>query len=293
MATEDFLILGAGIFGTSTAYYLSKRHPQSSITIVDRHPFPVPDAGTVDAGLGASYDVNKIVRADYSVPFYMDLAYEAIDTWASWDLIRKYYHRSGWIALGEKKSDLVERIRKNFRTSGREDVTRDLSLDEAKQRWNGVLKDMNTDEIGKAYFNPGAGWAEADKAIAAILEDTINNSNGHVKYQQGEIAEIALNENGKGIKGVRLSDGPTIKADKTILATGAWTSKIMSPVEDQLGLGDAERIESQIKGAGVAVMHWKLDKDQEQKYGQMPVIIYGERGKEEMYKPPLRFLSII
>ena len=276
---EDFLILGAGIFGTSTAYYLSKQHPQSSITIIDRHPFPITAAGSIDAGLGASYDVNKIVRADYSVPFYMNLAHEAIDSWASWDLIKKFYHRSGWIALGAKDSDLGTRIRKNFKTCGREDVTSDVSLDEAKQRWNGVLGDMSTDGIGSAYFNPSAGWAEADKAVAALLSEAIESSEGRVKYQKGEVAKIVLNESNEGVKGVDLVDGTTVNARKVILATGAWTSKVMSPLEDQLGISEERRAESQVKAAGVVAMHWRLSTELEEKYGQMPVIIYGEQGK--------------
>ena len=276
---EDFLVLGAGIFGTSTAYYLSKQHPQSSITIIDRHPIPISDAGAVDAGLGASYDVNKIVRADYSVPFYMNLAHEAIDVWASWDLTKKYYHRSGWIALGEKGSDLAARIRKNFKTCGREDVTSDVSFDEAKQRWNGVLQDMSTDEIESAYFNPSAGWAEADKAVAAMLSEAIETSEGRVKYRRGEVAEIILHENGEGVKGVTLVNGNTIHAGKVILATGAWTSKVMSPLEDRLSIAEEGRVESQVKAAGVVAMHWKLSVDQAEKYSQMPVIIYGARGK--------------
>ena len=275
----DVLILGAGIFGTSTAYHLSKEDPNLSITIVDRHPYPFPNAGSSDAGLGASYDVNKIVRADYSIPFYMDLAHEAIEVWNTWDLIKGYYHRSGWIALGEKGSDLTERIRKNFRACGKEDVTADVKLDEVKNKWNGVLQDMSTEGIGSAYFNPGAGWAEADKAVAAILKECVDL--GRVKYCQGEIAEILFASNAQGVKGVKLVSGKILEAKKVVLATGAWTSKIMSPIEDQLGFKDNERVESQVKTAGVVAMHWQLSSDNKQRYDQMPVVIYGERGKLE------------
>ena len=156
---EDYLILGAGIFGTSTAYHLAQKRPEASITIIDRHPFPAPDAGTPDAGLGASYDINKIVRADYTIPFYMDLAHEAIDSWASWDLINPYYHRTGWLQLGLEGSTLATRVRKNFKACGK-DTTSDVDLNEARKKWGGILQDMSTEGIGSAYFNPMAGWAE-------------------------------------------------------------------------------------------------------------------------------------
>ena len=275
---DDVLILGAGIFGTSAAYHLSKDGSRLSITVVDRHPFPAPDAGTDNASLGASCDINKIVRADYSVPFYMNLGHEAIEAWSSWKLISKFYHRTGWIAFGEEGSDLVDRVRKNFKECGKEDVTEDISLDEAKTKWNGVLQDMNTTEIKSAYFNPVAGWVRADKAVASMLDESITQSKGSVKYYQGEIAKMILNEDGNGLKGVQLADGKLLYAKKVLLATGAWTSKILSPVEDSLGFKGEERMESQVKACGVVAMHWQLEGEDMRKYDPMPVIIYGERG---------------
>lgn len=54
---ESYVIVGAGIFGTSTALHLAKAFPSASITLIDRTPFPCP--------LAASYDYQKVVRADY------------------------------------------------------------------------------------------------------------------------------------------------------------------------------------------------------------------------------------
>src|SRR6266498_2433131 len=76
---SSILIVGAGIFGTSTAYHLSQSSPNpSTITVLDRFHYPPLEA--------ASTDINKIVRSDYSSPFYMSLAYEAMDAWSSWPL---------------------------------------------------------------------------------------------------------------------------------------------------------------------------------------------------------------
>lgn len=63
----EILIVGAGIFGISTAYHLA-RGGNSRITILDRAKPPSTTA--------ASTDISKIVRADYANPFYMELGYK-------------------------------------------------------------------------------------------------------------------------------------------------------------------------------------------------------------------------
>ena len=86
------LIVGAGIFGTSTAYHLAQTYNDpTDITVLDRTPSPPAPA--------ASNDINKIIRADYSSPSYCDLAYEALGAWANWPELKDFYYRTGWILL--------------------------------------------------------------------------------------------------------------------------------------------------------------------------------------------------
>ena len=269
------LIIGAGILGTSTAYYLSKSASPSSITIVDRHAFPAPAAASSSPPYGASHDINKIVRADYSVPFYMALGYEAIASWSSWDLIKPYYHRTGWIMLDTEGSDLAQRIRKNFKESGHEDTTKDLDFEQVKSEWGGVLKDIDTAGLGNAYSNPGAGWAEADKAVAAILAEAVNNG---VRYHQGDVRELLLNDNNEDIKGVKLDDGSILTADRIVLATGAWSSQLMTTVEDTLQMEETERLEAQVMAGGVCCAFFDITDEEKKRLDQMPVVIYGDTG---------------
>ncbi|MCJ1318203.1 hypothetical protein MMC15_003531 [Xylographa vitiligo] len=275
---SKILIVGAGIFGTSTAYHLSLTDPNpSSITILDRNAFPpAPAANSADPPLGASYDINKIVRADYSTPFYMNLAYEAIDAWSTNPLYQRFYHRTGWIMLDEIGSDLAERIRKNFRECGRPDPTHDMSLEEVREAWGGVLRETDMKDFGNAYWNPEAGWAEADKAVEAMLKEAVQRG---VQYRQGHVVALLLHGSRRGgVRGVKLADGRTLEADKVLLATGAWTSKLMSGIEDTLSIDANDRIEQQVKAAGVCVAHYELSKDEKKVFDQMPVIINGENG---------------
>ena len=272
------LILGAGIFGTSTAYHLSLSHPSPcNVTIIDRNAFPPPPAANATMPpLGASYDITKIVRADYSEPFYMDLGHEAIDAWSQWPLLKPFYHQTGWIMLDEKGSDLADRIRKNFRECGRKDPTTDMSLVEIGKAWGGVLRDADLTSFEKAYWNPQAGWVEADKAVDAMLKEAVHKG---VRYLQGDVVELLLHEDPKrGVRGVKLADMQVVEADKVLIATGAWTSKLMSSVEDALSIEQDIRIEQQVKAAGVCVAHFKLNAKEKEVYDRMPVVINGEHG---------------
>ena len=278
MSGSRILIIGAGIFGTSTAYYLSLSDPNpSSITILDRNAFPpAPAANSADPPLGASYDINKIVRADYSTPFYMDLAHEAIDAWSTNPLYQRFYHRTGWIMLDEKGSDLAERIRKNFKECGRPDPTKDMSFEEVREAWGGVLQETDMKDFGNAYWNPEAGWAEADQAVEAMLKEAVQSG---VQYRQGHAVTLLLHDDHeRGIRGVKLADGRILEAEKVLLATGAWTSRLMSGIEDTLNIDANDRIEQQVKAAGVCVAHYKLSKDEKTVFDKMPVIINGENG---------------
>jgi sarcosine oxidase/L-pipecolate oxidase len=272
------LIVGAGIFGTSTAHHLSQSSTPVRVTIICNDDFPPPPPSkSPNPLLGASYDINKIIRADYSTPFDMQLAYEAMDAWSSWPLLKKFYHRTGWVALNEKGSDLTDRIRANFRTHGRTDPTSDISLTEARKAWGGVLQDATFENISKAYWNPEAGWVEADKAIVAMLTAAVEKG---VNYVKGAVTEILMHTAPQtGVLGVRLENGTVLKADKIVLATGAWTSQLMSPLEDSLGFKEKDCVEDQVKAACVCVAHFMLNSVEREEFDRMPVIINGGAGK--------------
>lgn len=90
---DPLVIVGAGVFGLSTALELRKRS-YTNVTVLDRFMPPVPD--------GSSVDISRIIRMDYSDPLYGRLAREAHALWKS--AYKDHFHESGFVMYGDRQS---------------------------------------------------------------------------------------------------------------------------------------------------------------------------------------------
>lgn len=99
----SYLIVGAGVFGVSTAFHLIQKNTSAIITLVDR---------TIPCRAGASWDWSKVVRADYANIMYMKLARKAMAIWRSDPLYKPFYHESGLIWVDGK--GFVQNVIKNY-----------------------------------------------------------------------------------------------------------------------------------------------------------------------------------
>jgi sarcosine oxidase / L-pipecolate oxidase len=157
----------------------------------------------------------------------------------------------------------------NFR-----DPTRNVGLGQVMESYGGVLKDADMKDFRSAYVNPEAGWADAGIAVKVMIEESIKAG---LEYKVGKAVDIVSGARNR-VKGVRLSNGELIEADKVILSTGAWTSSLLSGIEDELGMTGEQRVEQQLTAAAVCVAHYQLSKEEMDLYTKMPVIVYGEKG---------------
>ncbi|KAL2871394.1 NAD(P)/FAD-dependent oxidoreductase [Aspergillus lucknowensis] len=273
MEDTTTLIVGAGIFGVSTAYHLAQRvSDPSRVILLDR---AAPSSNNM---LGASADINKIIRADYSSLLYMELGFEAIEAWKTLPFFRDagVYHQSGWIAMDEKDSDVSRRIRQNFSASNRKSEIVDMLEDEVRQAWGGVLERTDCTPFGSYYFNPSAGWVDAGKALHLMLLEAIKLG---IRYESGEAKSLIFPEKTDGVQGIETEAGTRLLADRVLLATGAWTSKLMSSLEDALDLPHDDRVERQVSAAGVCVAHFQLSDAERELFSGLPVLVYGGQGE--------------
>jgi len=139
---------------------------------------------------------------------------------------------------------------------------------------------MDFTDIASAYWNPGAGWVEADKAIGSMMKEAVGKG---IVYAEGEVEVLVLDREGEKVKGVRTRDGRLFTADQVLLATGAWTSSLLSKTEDELEIHEEDRVEQQCMAAGVCVVHYKITEEEMQRFDKSPVVVYGSTGAFLLY----------
>lgn len=218
----SYLIVGSGVFGTSTAYHLSLTHPNSSITLLDR-------SSSFPCSLAASHDYNKIVRADYEDMFYCELALKAREMWKNDPLYKPYYHESGFVIVDD--TGLGRRIIDNYEELGVSNYqARIVEPDEMKSLYGGLFEGTDWSGVKEVFINEGSGWAEATKAVRKVTEMAMANG---VKFVKGDVENLILTEDGQCL-GVMTKDGRTFRADKIILSTGAGTAKLLADSAPQM-----------------------------------------------------------
>lgn len=267
----SLLIIGAGTFGTSLAVHASKSYTNPSlITVIDRWD---PDAPTTSKN-AAAIDVNRIIRTDYTSPLYCQLANEAIHFWF-WNIaVQGHFHKTGWVVLdGPNQSrEFSEGVRRTFKERGSrevEDVDVAKLIDE-----HDVLKGTRKEGLGRGYENKEAGWVDAASATKSYMR--IAESRG-VNRITGEVEELLLREDGEGLAGVKLPDGTVLHADKIVVAAGAWTSSLLSHLEDNLHIAEKDQIERQITAVGRLSAYYNLNQEEARHMmnTKLPIVVIG------------------
>ena len=206
------LIVDAGVFDASTALYSKRYNLAIRVTLLDRTPYPNPSA--------ASHDLNKIVRADYDDVFYMKLGIETQELWRTDSIYKPYYHECGMFFAEDW--GMTKACDENFQTLGVDTGAHMLSPADAKAKFP-IFMDAEWAGIEECYYNPKAGWGEAEQAMRAIVDACIAEG---VEYRQATVSTLTI-ENGV-CTGVHTEDGQDFEADDVLLCTGARTGKLLA-----------------------------------------------------------------
>ncbi|KAJ5225345.1 Fructosyl amino acid oxidasesarcosine oxidase [Penicillium chermesinum] len=225
---DSVIIVGAGIFGLSTALAIADRHPSTKVTIIDRATPPVED--------GTSVDTTRCIRADYADPIYAKLAEEAQLKIEQDPDLSKYYFKQGmsFVTDGEagpmlaiwskglvniqrtgKRTDLVEMPDPEsvFQfIHGKDSKLVPPGRLTGKRKWN------------RGYCNLNDAFIDARESIRVVYERCLAKSS--LSFQTGTAVQKVLVEHGSA-KGVLLEDGRQFHADLTLIAAGAWSNMLV------------------------------------------------------------------
>lgn len=257
----SYIIVGAGVFGTSTAYHLITKYPQASVTLIDRN---LPHDAT---RVAASWDWNKVVRADYRDPLYCRLALDAQDVWRSDPLWRPFYHETGifWIT----PTDFAQEVLDNYKKLGRStEGLFSVPVDAAKSRYGGLFDDADYTGVRNVHVNETSGWADAKGALRAVTEKAVELG---VKFVGAEIEGLEFGDDGACV-GVKTADGEKHYAAHVVLSSGAYTPKLLDGIAHATG-NAAFRAGGRIIAAGVTTGLAKVDEPTAKLLEGIPVVI--------------------
>ncbi len=267
--TESYIIVGAGVFGVSTAYYLIKKYPNASVTLVDR------DAYDAETRVAASWDWNKVVRADYDDIVYCELALEAQDIFKSDPLWQPYFHQTGLIWTC--RDNYAQTVIDNYKRLGRKVDLKAVSIEEARKLYGGLFDSADYTGVKEVLINPTGGWGAAGDSLRAITRKALELG---VKYEVAEVGTLLLNKSGH-CSGIRTTKGKALNATHTIICAGAYTPTLLEYSAVNSGLPNIAAGFRLVAG-GITTGMAKLDDESHAIFGSMPVAFQGytpEQGK--------------
>ncbi|CEI68438.1 hypothetical protein FVEN_g5403 [Fusarium venenatum] len=254
MSKPSVLIIGGGVFGTSTAYHLAQRG-YTNVTVVDRFAAPSRDS--------AGTDLNKVIRADYPNPHYAKLGLETLDVWKDPEsLFQGLYSETGWIMGGHPETNQwLENAKVLADKTGREGVEY-LSQEEMKEKWPALTGDFPG---WTNLFSPQAGWVPSGQALLRMAKAAEAMGVRYITGPSGQIKTLVYDEN-KTCKGAIAANGRYHFADKIIVSAGASLPALINGARTDV------RAETSV----ICVI--KLEPDEIEKYKDIPIIDDFEQG---------------
>ncbi len=206
------VVIGAGVFGAASALALAERGHR--VTLLDPGPIPHP--------LAESTDISKIVRLDYGADEeYTALMERALAGFRAWNarFSAQLFHETGLTFLcrapmapgGFEYESHALLSRRGHRLER-------LDAAEIRRRfpaWQGPWVD--------GYFNPQGGWAESGKVVAALVREA---ERAGVLLREGSRV-VRIEEQAGKVTGVVLETGEIVKAERVVVAAGAWTPDLL------------------------------------------------------------------
>ena len=228
--TEPVLIVGAGVFGLSTAHTLATSG-HTDITVLEKDD-------RIPSRFSGGYDLNKIIRCEYIDPFYTQHALTAIRQWQTNPLYQPYFRQVGFlnVVTGEA-NEVVQNALAKYNKSVAENPAFDGYLvpcpdaDHIRRvapQFTGALPGW------KGYLNRLAGYAQSSHAMGACFAACQQLG---VKFKlgaDGDVAELLYRPGTRVCVGARTKSGAVYEASRTIVAAGGFVANVLPSIAEQV-----------------------------------------------------------
>lgn len=211
----DVLIVGAGIFGVSTALELCERGYKTAV--LDPGPLPHP--------LAASTDISKAIRMEYGRDEqYMAMVEASLDGWQRWNEEWGHegllYHQTGVtmftqqpMAPGGFEYESYQMLLKRGHQPER------LHADDIARRFPAWKPGAFVD----GFFHARGGFAESGRVVTAVINAA--KAKGATFFEQTTVSELITES--ERVTGVRTEEGHTYTAAHVVIAAGTWTHLLL------------------------------------------------------------------
>jgi glycine/D-amino acid oxidase-like deaminating enzyme len=122
------------------------------------------------------------------------------------------------------------------------------------------------------WLNKNIGYADSDSALEAVIQEA---SDLGVDVLEADISKLIIDESG-ACKGAQV-EGHNVMANKTVLATGAWTRKLLKDSNVKL-FEDPRREAAFLRVTAVAVAVLELTAEEFEQLNElkdMPIVVTG------------------
>jgi sarcosine oxidase subunit beta len=209
-STADFVVIGAGVMGTSIAFHLARRNA-GRIVVVDK--------GVVaDGGSGRS---SALIRMHYSYPLEVQLAVSSLHTFVNWEEILgrpAHFRRVGFARIVPEAE--IDRLRAQVAMQQANGAVVDL-VD--RGQLHDLAPDWNVDDVPAAAWEPDSGYGDG----AVVATDFLDAARDDGVEYRPHTAVTGLRVEGGRIVGVDTAAGP-IDAPVVVAAVGPWTRPLLA-----------------------------------------------------------------
>jgi sarcosine oxidase / L-pipecolate oxidase len=251
------IIVGAGVFGLSTALHLSKQG-YTDLHIFDRQPYDQNGYAYLEGADAASADENKIVRASYGKKvLYQNLAFTAMPVWNQWNEILsstppqdlpkglspdvKLWNNSGYVRLTDHGLEESEKqTQKNFPPELAHTQYRIADSQRRADAEEAGIPSSKLDPFGRfegglpldGVLDMTAGFVLASRSCIFALH--LVRKAGVKEHLGPEHALNSLMKDGRKVTGIITADGKRHSASLVVVACGGWTPNLIPQVEQLL-----------------------------------------------------------